>query len=171
MRERRRWDEREAAYVHVQQTKPWSLAHALADSPAGLAAWILEKCHAWSDVPGRFFDHFSSDDLLGTLSLYWLTNTIGTSLIPYHVYDMKPGPPRLAASRLPPASISHRQTTGASPRAPSRNASTPSRAGPSTNAAGISSPPRNPTSLPPTSGQRSAPRVLTAPRHRHAGRV
>ena len=96
------WDRAETGYVHVQQTKPLSLAHGLADSPAGLAAWIVEKWHGWSDVRGDVLDHFAAGELLDTLSLYWLTNSIATSLLPYYVYDRAPGPrPASGEVRVP----------------------------------------------------------------------
>jgi pimeloyl-ACP methyl ester carboxylesterase len=86
----RAWDHQEGAYMHVQETKPLSLAHGLADSPAGLAAWIAEKWHAWS---GRGFDILGrgAPDLLGHLTLYWATSTIATSFLPYHVGHRSPG--------------------------------------------------------------------------------
>jgi len=50
---RARWTEREGGYSHIQATKPQSLAYSLTDSPAGLAAWLLEKFFAWSDGNGK----------------------------------------------------------------------------------------------------------------------
>jgi pimeloyl-ACP methyl ester carboxylesterase len=102
LRRRAEWDQREAGYVHVQNTKPLSLAHGLADSPAGLAAWIIEKWHGWSEVTGNVIEHFGAQEILGTLSLYWLTNSIATSFIPYYVYDHAPGAhPAPGAVRVP----------------------------------------------------------------------
>jgi pimeloyl-ACP methyl ester carboxylesterase len=51
------WEEEEGAYEHVHYTRPQTLAFALADSPVGLASWILEKFYFWSD---------HGDDLLST---------------------------------------------------------------------------------------------------------
>jgi pimeloyl-ACP methyl ester carboxylesterase len=48
----RLWDETERGYTAIQSTKPQTLSYALNDSPAGLAAWILEKWRAWSDCQG-----------------------------------------------------------------------------------------------------------------------
>jgi pimeloyl-ACP methyl ester carboxylesterase len=68
------------AYAHLQSTRPYSLAAALTDSPAGLAAWIGEKFHAWSDN----FDHtIGLDTLLANISLYWFTGSIGPSMRMY----------------------------------------------------------------------------------------
>jgi pimeloyl-ACP methyl ester carboxylesterase len=68
------------SHMAVHSRDPQSLAAALADSPAGLAAWIVERRRAWSDSRGDVESIFSKDDLLTTLSVYWHTRTIGTSL-------------------------------------------------------------------------------------------
>ena len=73
------WVSREGAYINIQSTKPQTLAYALSDSPAGLAAWLTEKYHAWSDWP-----LLTMDDLCDCLTLYWMTNTAGTSIRAYH---------------------------------------------------------------------------------------
>ncbi|MCU1423123.1 MAG: epoxide hydrolase [Microbacteriaceae bacterium] len=73
--------EGESAYSSEQSTKPDTLAAALNDSPAGLAAWIVEKFHAWSD--GDFEGTFTLDQLLTTVMLYWTTGSIATSFRPY----------------------------------------------------------------------------------------
>jgi pimeloyl-ACP methyl ester carboxylesterase len=77
------WIAAEGGYAHQQSTKPATLATALADSPAGLAAWIGEKVLAWSPVHDDGGPAFDRELLLGTLTLYWATNTIGSSLLPY----------------------------------------------------------------------------------------
>ena len=70
----------EDAYSDEQATKPDTLAAALNDSPAGLAAWIVEKFHTWSD---DFDTAFTFDQLLTTVMLYWTTASINTSFRPY----------------------------------------------------------------------------------------
>jgi hypothetical protein len=72
-----RWNDDHGAYAHVQATRPRTLAAALNDSPAGLATWILEKWLTWSDPATR--DHLSDDHLIGTVMLYWVTETIGSA--------------------------------------------------------------------------------------------
>jgi pimeloyl-ACP methyl ester carboxylesterase len=79
----RRWEELEGGYAHEQGTKPQTLAIALNDSPAGLAAWIVEKWRAWSDVRSSPEESFSKDELLTNVSLYWFSQSIGSSFIPY----------------------------------------------------------------------------------------
>jgi pimeloyl-ACP methyl ester carboxylesterase len=92
LRRRTAWTRAEGAYMHVQRTKPLSLAHALTDSPAGLAAWILEKWHGWTPDADDVIDHFGAQELLGHLTLYWLTGSVATSLAHYWAYDLPPGP-------------------------------------------------------------------------------
>ncbi len=77
-----RW-EGESAYSELQSTKPDTAAAALNDSPAGLAAWIVEKFRGWSDSHGDVEARFSRDELLTTIMLYWVTGSIGTSFRPY----------------------------------------------------------------------------------------
>ena len=76
---RARWHEDEGGYVHLQRTRPQTLAYGLADSPVGLAAWLLEKWRAWSDCHGELERRFTNDQLLTTVMLYWVTGTIGSS--------------------------------------------------------------------------------------------
>jgi len=71
--------EHESAYSRLQSTKPQTLAYGLNDSPAGLCAWILEKRRRWSDCGGDVERRFSKDDLCTTMTLYWVTQSIGTS--------------------------------------------------------------------------------------------
>jgi pimeloyl-ACP methyl ester carboxylesterase len=70
----------DSAYVLVQTTRPRSLA-ALNDSPVGLASWILDRFHSWSD--GELESRFTKDDLLTNIMLYWVTETIGSSMLGY----------------------------------------------------------------------------------------
>jgi microsomal epoxide hydrolase len=70
-------------YMHLQRTRPWTPAAALNDSPAGLAAWIVEKFYAWSDCGGQIESRFSKDELLTNIMLYWVTQSIGTSFLAY----------------------------------------------------------------------------------------
>jgi pimeloyl-ACP methyl ester carboxylesterase len=79
----RRWTDSEGAYMLEQGTKPATLAVGLGDSPAGLAAWIVEKLRSWSDCDGDVERAFPRDDLLTWVTLYWVTGAIGTSFAPY----------------------------------------------------------------------------------------
>ena len=70
------WVQQEGAYALIQGTRPSSLAPALNDSPAGLAAWIVEKFRSWSDCGGDVERRFTKDELLTNVTIYWVTETI-----------------------------------------------------------------------------------------------
>lgn len=86
------WDDEEGAYSHIQATRPQTLAYGLNDSPAGLAAWIVEKFRAWSDCDGEVERRFSKDELLTNIMIYWVTETIDSSIRLYyeHRHHRKP---------------------------------------------------------------------------------
>ena len=73
----------ERGYSAIQATKPDTLAAAIGDSPAGLAAWIIEKFHGWRDPASDFTVAYPLDDLITTVMLYWITDSIGTSFRAY----------------------------------------------------------------------------------------
>jgi microsomal epoxide hydrolase len=78
------WMHEEVGYQWIQGTRPQTLAFALTDSPAGLAAWIVEKFRAWSDCGGDVERAISRDRMLADISLYWFTAAIGSSFWPYY---------------------------------------------------------------------------------------
>lgn len=82
--ELKHWLREETGYQWIQGTRPQTLAYGLTDSPAGLAAWIVEKFRAWSDCQGDVERRFSKDVLLTNVTLYWLTGAIGSSFWPYY---------------------------------------------------------------------------------------
>jgi microsomal epoxide hydrolase len=82
----------ETGYQWIQGTRPQTLAFGLSDSPAGLAAWIVEKFRAWSDCDGDVGSVFSKDHLLANISLYWFTGAIGSSFWPYYARMHGPWP-------------------------------------------------------------------------------
>jgi pimeloyl-ACP methyl ester carboxylesterase len=82
----------ETGYQWIQGTKPQTLAYALADSPAGLAAWIAEKFRTWSDCGGVIENAISRDDLLANISLYWFSGAVGSSFWPYYARMHRPWP-------------------------------------------------------------------------------
>jgi microsomal epoxide hydrolase len=82
----------ETGYQWIQGTKPQTLAFGLTDSPAGLAAWIVEKFWRWSDCGGDLEAAFSKDALLANISLYWFTGAIGSSFWPYYARMHGPWP-------------------------------------------------------------------------------
>ncbi len=72
------WFRTDGGYIAEQSTRPNTLAVALGDSPAGLAAWLAEKLESWSDASA-----FTPDELLTWVTAYWVTGTIGTSFTTY----------------------------------------------------------------------------------------
>ncbi|NBH03188.1 epoxide hydrolase family protein [Amycolatopsis sp. SID8362] len=64
---------------HLQGTKPETVGFALADSPAGQAAWIYEKFQSKTDNDGLAEDALGIDDMLDAISLYWFTNSAASS--------------------------------------------------------------------------------------------
>jgi pimeloyl-ACP methyl ester carboxylesterase len=79
-----KWQQKEGAYAMIQGTQPRTTAVGLGDSPAALAAWIVEKFQRWSDCGDDVEASFSKDELLTNVMLYWVTGTAQSSLGPYH---------------------------------------------------------------------------------------
>lgn len=73
------WLRYDGAYINIQSTKPLSLGYGLNCSPVGMAGWLFEKFHDWSD-----WERFSMDDLCDNLTLYWMTGCAATSVMAYH---------------------------------------------------------------------------------------
>jgi pimeloyl-ACP methyl ester carboxylesterase len=78
-----RWREEDRGYGAIQSTRPQTVSYGLNDSPAGLAAWVLEKWRAWADSGGNLGATFSRDFLLTVVTLCWATQTIASSLRDY----------------------------------------------------------------------------------------
>ena len=96
----REWTAEEGGYMHEHATKPATLGAGLSDSPAGLAAWIGEKVVAWSSTRPDGSPAFDRELLVATLTLYWSTQTITTSLLPYWAHR------HIAGAALPAADVS-----------------------------------------------------------------
>jgi len=75
----RNYMENESGYSTQQATRPQTLGYGLADSPAGQAAWIIEKFKTWADCNGHPENIFSRDELLDNVMIYWLTNSATSS--------------------------------------------------------------------------------------------
>ncbi|MFE3198016.1 epoxide hydrolase family protein [Embleya sp. NPDC059237] len=91
------WGATEGGYAAMHRTKPQTAAVGLTDSPAGLAAWIVEKLRAWSDCAGDIERSFTKDEILTNITIYWLTETIGSSMRMYR-----------ANGSIPPAQLARR---------------------------------------------------------------
>ncbi len=89
----------ETGYNVTQSTKPMSLAIAQADSPAGLAAWIVEKFRTWSDCGGDVESVFTKDQLLTNIMFYWAPNSIASAANMYYEsrHDERRGWPKIEA--------------------------------------------------------------------------
>ena len=83
LQKRTNWFDKNGGYAHQQATRPQTTAYALNDSPAGLAAWIVEKFREWSDCESDLYSRFSRDALLTNVTLYWMTETISSSFRMY----------------------------------------------------------------------------------------
>lgn len=108
------------AYTKIQGTQPSTLGYSLYDNPVGILSWIMEKFHAWSDprcpafhnTQAQRFSHSRVNDqeILIVVMIYFLTNTIHTSLLPYkesmHQFQ-KPDWKMWEAARYKPFGFSH----------------------------------------------------------------
>ena len=80
-------------YFELQATKPQTIGYSLSDSPIGLASWIVEKYHGWSDHSGDVEKVFTKDQLLTTVMLYWVTNSGPSSARIYYERRHQPAGP------------------------------------------------------------------------------
>ncbi|KAI9482520.1 Alpha/Beta hydrolase protein [Zychaea mexicana] len=79
----------ELGYCAIQSTRPYTLAYGLTDSPMGLLAWLLEKYHNWSYPENKddsvvLPDTITTDEFLTQVTLFWLTNSISSSIRFYY---------------------------------------------------------------------------------------
>lgn len=79
-------------YYEIQSTKTQTVGYGLNDSPVGLAAWVLEKFHGWSDHRGDIEQAYTKDELLTNIMIYWVTNSITSASRLY--YENRHGSPR-----------------------------------------------------------------------------
>ena len=80
----------ESGYSQIQGTKPQTLGYALNDSPAGQAAWIVEKFRAWCDCNGDPESIFTKDEMLTNITIYWVTQTATSSARLYYESSRAP---------------------------------------------------------------------------------
>lgn len=100
--EMRAWWGPQGGYRAIQSTRPQALAYGLADSPAGLAAWLADKYWSLGDTrkdrPSEGMQQrFPFDLLLTQLSIYWFTRTIETANALYKA--VRPGDAQLPPGR------------------------------------------------------------------------
>lgn len=103
------WVYAEGAYFMLHATKPQTLGYGLNDSPVGLASWITEKFNGWSDTKGNIENSFTKDELLTNIMIYWVTQTINTSVRSYledaRAVYAQPGGPQPEKRSTPPAAV------------------------------------------------------------------
>ncbi len=92
VRQKRQFMRFETGYSQIQGTKPQTLGYGLNDSPAGLAAWIVEKFRTWSDCQGDVESQFTKDELLTNIMIYWVTRSITSSTRVYYETRHSPVP-------------------------------------------------------------------------------
>lgn len=92
----------EGAYFRQQSTKPLTLSYAMADSPLGVAAWIIEKFKTWSHLQGEDIESaYTKDQLLTNVMIYLVTGTFGTSTWLYRgLFEDQAGAPVPAKARV-----------------------------------------------------------------------
>lgn len=106
------WEFEEGAYGHIQGTKPQTVAYGPNDSPAALAAYIIEKFRAWGDTRGNVESRFTKDELLTTVMIYWATETINSTMCGYYEgYHSPPMPWRRGKVEVPMGALCSRMTT------------------------------------------------------------
>jgi pimeloyl-ACP methyl ester carboxylesterase len=81
---------RESGYFALQSTRPETIAYALADSPVGAAAYLLDKWQKWTNSPRPFDALYGRDRLLTEVMLYLATDSLATSLWPYAGFAGEP---------------------------------------------------------------------------------
>ncbi len=99
------WQMQEGAYAAIQGSKPQTLGYGLNDSPVGLAGWIVEKFRSWSDCDGDVEKRFTKDELLTTVMLYWVTETINSANRLYYEATHNATPPKSTGKNNVPAAI------------------------------------------------------------------
>lgn len=109
-----KWWMEEGAFNMIQSTKPQSLAYGLNDSPVGLAAWILSFMNARASIDLE--ERFTRDELLTNIMIYWVTETINSSIrVYYEMAHATPAPDRGQRSRVP-AAVAHMPLDAPLPR-------------------------------------------------------
>jgi pimeloyl-ACP methyl ester carboxylesterase len=91
-----RWLRREGHHILIQSVAPDAISPALSDSPAGLAAYLIEKYRRWSDSGGDLERRFSLDEVCDFLTMFWCNDAISSSMRLYWAerrerWRLKPG--------------------------------------------------------------------------------
>lgn len=89
----RRRSAEDGAYSRMQSTRPRTVAYGLTDSPAGLAAWVVDGFRAFSDCGGDLESRFTREQLLTNLTIYWATGAVGPAMQGYYDFEQFETPP------------------------------------------------------------------------------
>jgi pimeloyl-ACP methyl ester carboxylesterase len=108
------YDVNDQGYSEIMSTRPDTIAAALADSPAGLLAWIIDKYRDWSDCGGDLQSRWDRETLLTVASLYWVTQSIGTSFQQYYDYELNDPVPKITVPAA--VTLSHEPAYATYPR-------------------------------------------------------
>lgn len=109
-----KWWMEEGAFNMIQSTKPQSLAYGLNDSPVGLAAWILSFMNARASVDLE--ERFTRDELLTNIMIYWVTETISSSIRSYYEMAHALPSPNKGQHIKVPAAVAHMPLDAPLPR-------------------------------------------------------
>jgi epoxide hydrolase len=101
------WFMEEGAVNMIQATKPQTLAYGLNDSPLGLAAWIVNYSSSGNLGKEGFEKRFSLDDVLTNIMIYWVTETINSSIRAYYVSAHTPPSAGSSQPSSVPAAVAH----------------------------------------------------------------
>jgi microsomal epoxide hydrolase len=85
------FDREESSFYKIQATEPQTLAYALTDSPVGWLAWMIARFQLLTDNNGDFLTAVDRDTFLTDVTLYWVTDTIGSGLRIYREYRLAGG--------------------------------------------------------------------------------
>ena len=90
--ERDAWQRDEGGYNHLQRTKPQTLSYGLNDSPAGLAAWLVDRIRTWDPNDGAVERRrpYTRDEILTNITVFWATQTIASSCRLYYETAQSP---------------------------------------------------------------------------------
>ncbi|MET8404552.1 epoxide hydrolase [Streptomyces sp900116325] len=81
------------SHVAVHMLDASTLTHGLNDSPLGMLAWLLRRWKKWSDKRGNFEENFPRDFILTQATIFWVTQSIGTSIRMYRNAERYPWVP------------------------------------------------------------------------------
>ena len=95
------WEEGRSGFFKLQSTEPQTAAYGLTDSPIGWLAWLTVKFQDFTDNDGDFLQVVDRDTFLTNVTLYWVTNTTGSSMRIYREHQLWGGDEKLPPIHTP----------------------------------------------------------------------